>query len=106
MGPFIALLGTVGNILCCITSIVLLMPLLSVLEGVNTRSTLEVGAFLKLSWFQYAGTIFATLYVFGLDEKATMLTALSNEQISRWGSGLPTKNCQIPRFNYTGDPII
>jgi len=104
--PFIALLGTVGNILCCITSIVLLMPLLSVLEGVNTRSTLEVGAFLKLSWFQYAGTIFATLYVFGLDEKATMLTALSNEQISRWGSGLPTKNCQIPRFNYTGDPII
>ena len=29
---FVALLGTLGNILCCVTSIVLLMPLASVLE--------------------------------------------------------------------------
>ena len=96
---FVALLGTVGNILCCITSIVLLMPLASVLEGVHTRSMLEVVAFLKLSWFQWAGTIFATLYVYGLDDNAVLLEPLSEAQRKVWGSGLPTKICNTTRFN-------
>ena len=96
---FVALLGTVGNILCCITSIVLLMPLASVLEGVHTRSMLEVVTFLKLSWFQWAGTIFATFYVYGLDDQAALLEPLSEGQMQMWGTGLPTRICNTTRFN-------
>lgn len=98
----IGVLGVVGNILCCLTSIVILMPLASLLEKQPTRAKLEEVTFLKLAWFQWAGTIFATLYVFGLDEySSTSLNVLSSEQIRYWGSGLPTEICNITRFNNT-----
>ena len=96
------ILGVIGNVLCCLTSIVILMPLASLLEKQHTRSKLEEVTFLKLAWFQWAGTIFATLYVFGLDDySSTQLGVLSSEQMGQWGSGLPTNNCNITRFNDT-----
>ena len=105
------LLGTVGNILCCITSIVLLMPLASVQERVHHRSTLHVVTFLKLAWFQWAGTVFAALYVYGLGDKGLTMAALSNDQIAMWGWGLPTSECNTTRFttsstaSMTLDPV-
>ena len=42
-----------------------------------------------------------TLYVFSLDEQSVLLQTLSNEEMARIGSGLPTVNCSIRRFNGT-----
>ena len=98
----VGVLGVLGNILCCLTSIVILMPLASLLEKQHTRSKLEAVTFLKLAWFQWAGTIFATIYVFGLDEHSTAaFDVMSREQMALWGTGLPTLNCNISRFNNT-----
>ena len=52
----IGLLGTLGNVACCLTSIVLFMPILCILEGVHTRSMLEIIAFCKLAFFQVRTT--------------------------------------------------
>ena len=105
----VGVLGVVGNILCCLTSIVIFMPLASLLEKQHTRSKLEAVTFLKLAWFQWAGTIFATLYVFGLDEHSTAaFGVMSRDQMALWGTGLPTLNCNISRFNntHTSKPIF
>ena len=95
----LGLLAVLGNVLCFVTTIVLFMPLLSVLEGVHTRSTLQIIAFLKLSFFQFAATAVGTVYVYGLDEIAADGRAFTSSQIQSFGSGLPTSNCNIPRFN-------
>jgi hypothetical protein len=94
----LGLLAVLGNVLCFVTSIVLFMPLLSVLEGVHSRSTLQIIAFLKLSFFQFAATMVGTVYVYGLDEYAADGRAFTNEQFQAFGSGLPTTNCNIRRF--------
>ena len=83
----LGLLGTLGNVVCCLTSIVLFMPTLSILEGVHTRSELEIIAFCKLAFFQTMGVVLSTLYVFSLDEESVFLQTLSSEQFSRMGSG-------------------
>ena len=59
----LGLLGTLGNVVCCLTSIVLFMPTLSILEGVHTRSELEIIAFCKLAFFQTMGVVLSTLCV-------------------------------------------
>ena len=96
---FKGLLGTLGNVLCCLTSIVFLMPMASLFERVHTRTMLEVVTFSKIAWFQTMGVLLSTFYVFGLDENAVRMQALSSEQINHWGSGLPTKYCNISRFH-------
>lgn len=45
------------------------------------------------------GVVLGTLYVFSLDEVAADGRAFSNIQIRAIGSGLPTSNCDIRRFN-------
>ena len=97
----LGLLGILGNVLCCVTSIVLLMPILSTYEGVYQRSTLEIITFLKVGFFQTMGVVIGTLYVFSLDEPAADGRAFSNAQLGAVGSGLPTTNCSIRRFQNT-----
>lgn len=94
----LGLLGILGNVLCCVTSIVLLMPILSTFEGVHSRSELEIITFLKVGFFQTMGVVVGTLYVFSLDENAADSRAFSTMQIQAIGSGLPTSNCNIRRF--------
>ena len=99
------LFALLGNVTCCLTSIVLLMPIVSSFEGVHSRSTLEIITFLKLGFFQTMGVVVGTLYVYSLDEQAAEMSAFSPKQIAHVGSGLPTYNCQIPRFYFnTSDP--
>ena len=94
----LGLLGVLGNVLCCVTSIVLFMPIISTLEGVHCRSTLEIITFLKVGFFQTMGVVIGTLYVFSLDEPAANSRAFSKVQMAAIGSGLPTSNCNIRRF--------
>ena len=99
--PFnIGLLAVLGNVACCLTSIVLLMPIISTFEGVHSRSMLEIIAFLKLGFFQTMGVVVGTLYVYSLDEESADKRAFSSEQLAHVGSGLPTSNCSIPRFYF------
>jgi RNA recognition motif-containing protein len=99
--PFnLGLLAVLGNVLCCLTSIVLLMPIVSTFEGVHSRSTLEIITFLKLGFFQTMGVVVGTIYVYSLDEEAANMKAFSSQQILHLGSGLPTYNCSIPRFRF------
>jgi hypothetical protein len=94
----LGLLGVLGNVLCCVTSIVLFMPIISSFEGVHSRSMLEIITFLKVGFFQTMGVVIGTLYVFSLDEQAADGKAFSNQQLAAIGSGLPTTNCNIRRF--------
>ena len=101
----LGLLAVLGNVLCCVTSIVLLMPIVSTFEGVHSRSTLEIITFLKLGFFQTMGVVVGTIYVYSLDERAAEMRAFSPEQLKHVGSGLPTYNCSIPRFYFNAsDP--
>ena len=77
----------------------LLRRFFDIFEGVHSRSTLEIITFFKLAFFQTMGVVVGTVYVFSLDEQAADGKAFSSSQMAAFGSGLPTTNCSIRRFN-------
>jgi len=91
----IGLLGLLGLILSNVLCIVVLSPLLSTLEGFQTRSGLEMICYGKLAVFQFLNTSMVLIYVHGLpcDVEVTYYNILGQREVfpplsvNEWGFG-------------------